>query len=61
MVTRYFRYPGEYGEPVILDLLELSPEEKQKHDDMYERHQFDEYISDMISVRRRLVDRRQDV
>ncbi|KAK0422770.1 hypothetical protein QR680_007772 [Steinernema hermaphroditum] len=46
--------PGDWGEPVIIDKNSLSLEEQRKYDEGYKNNDFNEYVSDMISLRRPL-------
>jgi len=48
--------PGEMGNPVRIDKDKLSKEERQKYDDGWKNNAFNQYVSDMISLRRNLAD-----
>jgi hypothetical protein len=48
--------PGEMGNPVIIDKEKLSKEERKKYDDGWKNNAFNQYVSDMISLRRSLAD-----
>lgn len=48
--------PGEMGNPVRIDKEKLSKEERQKYDDGWKNNAFNQYVSDMISLRRNLAD-----
>ncbi|CAF0988044.1 unnamed protein product [Rotaria sp. Silwood1] len=48
--------PGEMGNAVRIDKDKLSKEEKQKYDDGWKNNAFNQYVSDMISLRRNLAD-----
>ncbi|CAF3602490.1 unnamed protein product [Rotaria sp. Silwood1] len=48
--------PGEMGNAVRIDKDKLSKEEKQKYDDGWKNNAFNQYVSDMISLRRTLAD-----
>lgn len=48
--------PGEMGNPVRIDKDKLSMEERKKYDDGWKNNAFNEYVSDMISLRRTLAD-----
>lgn len=48
--------PGEMGNPVRIDKDKLSKEERQKYDDGWKNNAFNQYVSDMISLRRTLAD-----
>ena len=50
--------PGEWGEGVTAGKGRLSKEERKKYDDLYKKNSFSQYVSDMISVHRRLKDTR---
>ncbi|XP_033762896.1 polypeptide N-acetylgalactosaminyltransferase 1-like [Pecten maximus] len=50
--------PGEMGYSYVIEKKNLPPAEKDKYEEMFEDHQFSKYVSDMISVRRRLPDKR---
>ncbi|OWF55483.1 polypeptide N-acetylgalactosaminyltransferase 5-like [Mizuhopecten yessoensis] len=50
--------PGEMGKSYVVHTRDLPPVEKEKYDKMFEQHQFNKYVSDKISVRRRLPDKR---
>ena len=53
--------PGELGEPVNISRESLGPEEeKEKFQELFDRNSFNEYASDLISVRRRLSDMRSN-
>ncbi|XP_069111314.1 polypeptide N-acetylgalactosaminyltransferase 13-like [Argopecten irradians] len=51
--------PGEMGYSYVVKKDQLPPAEKAKYESMFEKHQFSKYVSDMISVRRRLPDKRK--
>jgi len=48
--------PGEMGNAVRIDKDKLSKEEQQKYDDGWKNNAFNQYVSDMISLRRSLAD-----
>lgn len=48
--------PGEMGNPVRIDKDKLSKEERKKYDDGWKNNAFNQYVSDMISLRRNLAD-----
>jgi len=48
--------PGEMGTPVRIRKDKLSPVERQKYDDGWKNNAFNQYASDMISLRRSLAD-----
>jgi hypothetical protein len=48
--------PGEMGNPVRIDKEKLSKEERKKYDDGWQNNAFNQYVSDMISLRRNLAD-----
>jgi polypeptide N-acetylgalactosaminyltransferase len=48
--------PGEMGNPVRIDKDKLSKEERKKYDDGWTNNAFNQYVSDMISLRRSLAD-----
>jgi hypothetical protein len=48
--------PGEMGNPVRIDKETLSKEERKKYDDGWQNNAFNQYVSDMISLRRNLAD-----
>ena len=48
--------PGEMGNAVHIDKDKLSKEEKKIFDDGWKNNAFNQYISDMISLRRSLAD-----
>jgi hypothetical protein len=48
--------PGEMGNAVKIDKEKLSNEEQQKYDDGWKNNAFNQYVSDMISLRRSLAD-----
>ena len=50
--------PGEWGEGVSVRKDRLSKEEKKKYEELYKKNSFSQYVSDMISVHRRLKDTR---
>ena len=54
--SRKLRGPGEMGNPVRLDKEKLSPEEKERYHNGWRNNAFNEYVSDMISLRRSLAD-----
>ena len=51
-----FPYSGEMNRGVYVDPKLLSPVEKEKYDEGYKRNGFNQYVSDMISIRRRMPD-----
>lgn len=52
--------PGENGEPVILPA-NISAEIKQKVDEGYERHGFNSFVSNLISLNRKVPDPRAEI
>lgn len=48
--------PGEMGNPVRIDKDKLNSEERKKYDDGWKDNAFNQYVSDMISLRRTLAD-----
>ena len=50
--------PGEMGNPVRINKDKLSPEERIKYDNGWKDNAFNQYASDMISLRRSLADGR---
>ena len=48
--------PGEMGNAVIIDKDKLSKEERKIYDDGWKNNAFNQYVSDMISLRRSLAD-----
>ncbi|XP_071158483.1 polypeptide N-acetylgalactosaminyltransferase 5-like isoform X2 [Mytilus edulis] len=52
--------PGEQGKAVDIDKDKLSPEERKKYDDGWQRNAFNEYASNMISLHRSLPDVRDE-
>lgn len=48
--------PGEMGKPVEIDKEKLLPSELKKYDEGFEKHAFNEYVSDLISKYRVLPD-----
>lgn len=48
--------PGEMGNAVKIDKEKLSKEERKKYDDGWKNNAFNQYVSDMISLRRSLAD-----
>ncbi|XP_071086453.1 uncharacterized protein [Haliotis cracherodii] len=50
--------PGEYGAPVTVDYDTLSNRDRLQYAEGYKQHYFNQYVSDMVSVRRRLFDDR---
>lgn len=48
--------PGEMGSAVRIKKTALSDEERQKYDAGWKNHAFNEYVSEMISLRRSLAD-----
>lgn len=48
--------PGEMGNPVRIKKEKLSPEERKKYDEGWKNNAFNQYASDMISLRRSLPD-----
>lgn len=51
-----FLVVGEGGKAVVIDKDKLSPEEKKKFDDGWQKNAFNQYASDMISLHRSLPD-----
>jgi polypeptide N-acetylgalactosaminyltransferase len=51
-----FDFTGEQGRAVEIDKEKLSPEERKKYDDGWQRNAFNEYASNMISLHRSLPD-----
>jgi hypothetical protein len=51
-----FGSPGEMGNAVDIDKEKLSKEERKKYDDGWKNNAFNQYVSDMISLRRSLAD-----
>ena len=47
---------GEGGTAVIVDRSSLTPDEKQKYDKGNGNHAYNSYVSDMISLHRKLPD-----
>uniref|UniRef100_A0A1I8AFW5 Glyco_trans_2-like domain-containing protein n=1 Tax=Steinernema glaseri TaxID=37863 RepID=A0A1I8AFW5_9BILA len=45
---------GYWGEPVVINADKLSPAERRKYDEGYKNNDFNEYVSDMISLHRPL-------
>lgn len=54
--NRNLSAPGEMGTPVRIRKDKLSPEERKKYDDGWKNNAFNQYASDMISLRRSLAD-----
>ena len=52
--------PGELGKAVDIKKDELGPKEKKLHDDGWQNNAFNQYASDMISIKRSLPDVRDD-
>lgn len=52
--------PGEMGNPVKINLSQLTSSEKNKYEQLYKLNSFNQYASDMISYHRRLMDIRND-
>ncbi|CAM6053587.1 unnamed protein product [Sphagnum tenellum] len=52
--------PGERGVGVRIDDAKLSPEQREQRAEMYQRHAFEEYVSELISYNRSLPDWRGD-
>jgi hypothetical protein len=48
--------PGEMGNPVRIKKDKLSEEERKKYDAGWQNNAFNQYVSDMISIRRSLAD-----
>lgn len=48
--------PGEMGTPVRIRKDKLAPNERKKYDDGWKNNAFNQYVSDMISLRRSLAD-----
>ncbi len=44
------------GQAVLIDRSKLSPDEQKEFDQGWKQHQFNEYVSDRISVHRTLPD-----
>ncbi len=53
---RNLSWPGEMGNAVRIDKEKLSEEEKRKYDEGWRSNAFNQYASDMISLRRSLAD-----
>jgi polypeptide N-acetylgalactosaminyltransferase len=52
--NHYTTVTGEQGRAVEIDKEKLSPEERKKYDDGWQRNAFNEYASNMISLHRSL-------
>ncbi|XP_046574263.1 polypeptide N-acetylgalactosaminyltransferase 1-like [Haliotis rubra] len=50
--------PGEYGTPVTVDYDKLSERRRLQYAEGYKQNHFNQFVSDMVSVRRRLLDDR---
>ncbi|KAK0422767.1 hypothetical protein QR680_007771 [Steinernema hermaphroditum] len=48
------RNDGEGGSAVLVNRMDLSAKERKKYDELLERNQFNQYVSDRISVKRSL-------
>lgn len=48
--------PGEWGQSVVVHKDLISDAERSKYNDGWKQHAFNAYVSDLISVRRRLPD-----
>jgi hypothetical protein len=48
--------PGEMGNAVLIKKDKLSEDERKKYDDGWKNNAFNQYVSDMISLRRSLAD-----
>jgi polypeptide N-acetylgalactosaminyltransferase len=48
--------PGEMGKPVRINKDKLTEEERKKYDEGWKNNSFNQYVSDMISLRRNLPD-----
>jgi len=49
------------GEPVVVKREQLSSVERAKYDAGMQQHGFSSYVSDIISLRRRVKDRRHEL
>lgn len=54
--TSRLEIPGEYGKPYHLTEKDLNPVEKVKYLEGWKKYEFNQYLSDMISVNRPLND-----
>jgi hypothetical protein len=52
--------PGEYGKATNINVKSLNSEEKLKYDTGWKNYEFNQYLSDMISVHRNLPDIRDE-
>lgn len=48
--------PGDFGRPYRLDETALSPVEKVKYTEGWKNYEFNQYVSDLISIQRNLED-----
>ena len=48
--------PGDYGKPFDLDVTALNPVERVKYEEGWKNYEFNQYVSDLISVQRNLND-----
>ncbi|XP_074659676.1 polypeptide N-acetylgalactosaminyltransferase 5-like [Tubulanus polymorphus] len=51
--------PGEMARPVLIEKSKLNTSEREKYDKGWKQHDFNQYASDLVSVRRSLPDFRQ--
>ena len=51
---------GEGGTALIVDRNSLTPDERQKYDEGNRNHAYNSYVSDMISLHRKLPDVRYE-
>ncbi|XP_014663365.1 PREDICTED: putative polypeptide N-acetylgalactosaminyltransferase 9 [Priapulus caudatus] len=52
--------PGDMGKGYLMKTAELTPEEKKLYDEGMAKNSFNEYLSDLVSLRRRLPDMRHE-